>query len=131
MPGSMPKPTCAIGAAGLVLLLCGVNAVAARPDFSGDWKMNPSRSSFAPLPAPDSMARKITHHDPQLKIVTTQTGQGHDSVTELSYTTDGKECKNTIRGQEVTGTARWDGDKLVIASKRQSQGMEINQTETW
>ncbi len=36
-----------------------------------------------------------------------------------------------IRGQEFTGTAVWDGDTLVIESKREVQGMQIVQRESW
>lgn len=120
-----------ICAVALALWSGAYNNASAAPNFGGEWKMDPVKSSFAPLPAPDTMVRTISHHDSHLKIVTTQSGQQRDITTELSYTTDGKACKNRIRGQEVTGSARWDGDKLVIESQREVQGMLINQRETW
>lgn len=120
-----------INAMALTLLLGIFNSASAQPSFAGEWKMDPARSTFAPLPAPDSMVRKISHHDSHLKIVTVQYGQQREIITELTYTTDGRGCKNTIRGQEVTGTAKWDGDKLVIESHREVQGMQIGQRETW
>jgi len=108
-----------------------INQVSAKPNFTGEWKMNSESSSFAPLPAPDKMVRNISQHDSHLKIKTTQFGQQREIVTELSYTTDGTKCKNVIRGQEFTGTATWDGDTLVIESKREVQGMDIVQRERW
>ncbi len=64
----------------------------AKPNFTGEWKMNAARSNFAPLPAPDTMVRSISQHDSHLKIKTTQFGQQREIVTELSYTTDGARC---------------------------------------
>lgn len=116
---------------GLVMLLGLLSKASAAPNFSGNWKMNATRSSFAPLPAPDTMTRRITHQGQHLKIVTNQSGQQREIITELSYTTDGRPCKNMIRGQEVTGTAQWDSDKLVIESAREVQGTRIDQRETW
>jgi len=115
----------------MAVLWGAINQVSAKPNFSGEWKMNPAVSNFAPLPAPDKLVRKITQHDTHLKITTTQFGQQKEIVTDLSYTTDGKECRNVIRGQQFVGTARWDGDTLVIDSKREVQGMDISQTESW
>jgi hypothetical protein len=115
----------------LVVVVGAIGQISAKPNFTGEWKMNPGRSSFAPLPAPDSLVRKVSQHDSHLKIQTTQFGQQREIVTDLLYTTDGQECKNTIRGQEFTGTAQWQGDSLVIESKRQVQGMDLTQTENW
>jgi len=116
----------------MISLALGFRAGAlAEPNFNGEWKMDPSRSNFAPLPAPDSMSRKVTLHNSRLKIVTTQFGQQRQIITELNYTTDGKPCRNNLNGKDVTGSARWDGESLVIESKREMQGMQIGQKETW
>lgn len=123
---------CAIAGTLVLGILSGVGILSGRePNFSGEWKMNAGRSSFAPLPAPDAMVRKVSHEGSHLKIATTQSGQQQDITTELSYTTDGKVCENTIRGKTVTGTAKWDGSNLVIDSQREVQGMQIGQRETW
>ena len=127
----MKAKTVAFRIFALAILLGAINQISAKPNFSGEWKMNPAASNFAPLPAPDKLVRKISHHDVHLKITTTQVGQQKEIVTDLSYTTDGKECRNVIRGQQFTGTARWEGDTLVINSKREVQGMDISQTESW
>ena len=108
-----------------------LGAASTTPNFSGEWKMDPNRSNFSPLPAPDSLVRKISHNGSHLKIATTQWGQQREITTELSYTTDGRPCKNTVSGQEVTGSARWDGSQLVVESTRVVQGMQIGQREVW
>jgi|HubBroStandDraft_1064217.scaffolds.fasta_scaffold04430_5 hypothetical protein len=115
----------------LAVLLGAIDQVCAQPNFSGEWKMNPAKSNFAPLPQPDKLVRKIVQHDSHLKIRTTQFGQQREIVTDLAYTTDGAECKNVIRGQVFTGNAQWDGDTLLVESKREVQGTEIVQRERW
>ena len=127
----MQNKTTVLRILALALLWGVVSQASAKPNFSGEWKMNSAKSSFAPLPAPDRMVRKISQHGSHLKIQTTQFGQQREIVTDLAYTTDGAICKNAIRGQEFTGTALWDGDTLVIESKREVQGMEIVQKESW
>lgn len=123
--------TLALRILALAVALGALHQAGAQPNFSGEWKMNPAKSNFAPLPQPDRLVRKVAQHDSHLKIRTTQFGQQREIITDLVYTTDGAECKNVIRGQEFTGTARWDGDTLLIASKREVQGMEIVQRENW
>ncbi len=117
----------------LLTLLSGAlsHLQCAHPNFSGEWKLNPTQSNFAPLPQPEKLERKIIHQGIHLKIKTTQYGQDREIVTDLSYTTDGATCKNVIRGDEFTGTARWQGDTLVIDSKREVQGMNLEQKESW
>jgi hypothetical protein len=127
----MQIKTLALRALPLALLWGTVNQVCAEPNFSGEWKMNPQKSNFAPLPQPERMARKIVQRDTHLKIKTTQFGQDREIVTDLAYTTDGAPCKNIIRGQEFNGSARWDGDALLIESRREVQGMAISQKERW
>lgn len=106
-------------------------AWAAKPNFSGTWKLDASQSDFGPMPTPDKWERTITHEDPSLKYKTVQVGQQGELTTETSYTTDGKERTNKFRDQEYKGVAKWDGDVLTIQSKREIQGMEITINERW
>jgi len=116
--------------AGLMLLLCTATAQA-KPNFSGDWKMNPTKSDFGQMPAPTSMVQKITHNDPDLKIVITQVRESGEFTNNLSYTTDGKECVNKSRMGETKSTLKWDGDTLVIESKADFQGNAVAITNKW
>ena len=93
--------------------------------------MNLSKSDFGQLPAPDKLIRTIKHDDPELQIKTQQAGAQGEVTSELKYTTDGKEATNTTRGGEVKGTCKWDGDVLVVESKRKIQNVEINQMDRW
>ncbi len=117
---------CAVAA-----LAVAIPAAQAAPNLSGTWKLNAAKSDYGPIPPPDKMDRKITHEDPSLKMTTTQTGQQGEITTELAYTTDGKPSTNKTPRGEVTGTAKWDGDVLVIDSKRKIQDMDISSNERW
>ncbi len=104
---------------------------AAAPNFSGEWKMNAAKSDFGGMPAPESVTRSIKHADPSLEIKTYQKGAAGEVTSELKYSTDGKPATNTVRGMEAKGTARWEGDTLVIESWLTVQSMEIKSKEVW
>ena len=55
----MQTKTLALRILPLAVLLGAFNQLCAQPNFSGEWKMNPAKSNFAPLPQPDKMVRKI------------------------------------------------------------------------
>jgi hypothetical protein len=102
----------------------------ARPNFSGTWKMNAGKSDFGTMPPPDSRTDTVDHKDPVMKeSVSMATGQG-DMQWDLTYTTDGKDSKNTVMGSEMTSNAHWDGQTLVVDSKANFGGtdMTIHQT---
>lgn len=98
---------------------------AGKPDFSGEWKLNVDKSNFGPIPPPTSETQKIDHKDPVVKILTNHNGMDGEYTTDLTYTTDGKESKNTVRGAEAKSIAKWDGDALAVDTKVDYQGMEI------
>lgn len=100
---------------------------AARPDFSGDWKMNASKSNFGGMAAPQVLTRTIKHADPSFEYRSYQKGAQGEVTTEIKYTTDGKPCVN----RESKGTARWIGDNLLIEYSRDFHGVEISSKEIW
>jgi hypothetical protein len=118
-----------------ILVLAGLSATVAmaadKPDFSGSWKLNASKSDFGPMPAPDKLDRTIKQAEGKLTFTTVRAGQEGEMTTETTYTTDGKESVNKVRDMEVKSVAAWDGDKLIVKSKREVQGMEISLVETW
>jgi hypothetical protein len=101
----------------------------AATNFTGAWKLNLSKSDYGPVPQPDTMTRTINHNDPSLQISTYQKGAQGEATTELKYTTDGKPAEN--KAANSTGTAKWDGDKLVVDSVRDLNGTEIKFHDVW
>lgn len=115
----------------LVALSVGTLFAQSKPNFSGEWKMVPSKSDYGMMPAPTTAVQKISHNDPELKVVNTQTGDQGTFTTESTYTTDGKECVNKGRMGDVKSTLKWDGNALVIDSKMDFQGNEVAITNKW
>jgi len=102
-----------------------------KPDFSGTWKLNVTKSDFGPLPGPESRTDVITHKEPSLSnSVTADGAQGKQQYT-VSYTTDGKEAVNKIGPREVKSTLKWTGSNLVISSKFVFNDMDVTSEATW
>ena len=117
-------------AAGLLLLLCAAISLAS-PNFTGEWKMNASKSDFGQMPPPSNIVQKITHEDPSLKVASTWTGDQGEMTSNFTYTTDGKECTNSSPMGEMKSTLKWDGDVLVSESKADFQGNAATITSRW
>lgn len=115
----------------LAILAVAALPALAKPNFSGDWKMNPSKSDFGPMPAPSSMTEKIAHEDPNLTVAVKQATDQGDFEANLKYTTDGKECSNEVRGNPVKSTAKWDGDTLLIDSKAKFGDNDMTINDKW
>ena len=106
-------------------------SLAAKPNFSGTWTLNVSKSDFGMLPGPTSRTDIIEHNDPVLKDAVTQdTQQGAQNVT-LNYTTDGKEVTNDQGPMTVKSTLSWDGDNLVVNSSTSIQGNDVTIKQVW
>jgi hypothetical protein len=116
-------------------LLMGAFAIVpaqAKTDFSGTWKINPSKSDFGPMPAPDGITEKIAHHDPELKAsIASSGGPQGDMSYDLTYTTDGKECTNSIGGNEFKSTVKWDGNDLAVDTKGSFSGNDFTAKDRW
>ncbi len=118
-------------AATLVLFSLAALPALAKPNFSGDWKLNSSKSSFGQMPAPNSMTAKITHEDPSLKTSYKSSGDQGEFEFASTYTTDGKECTNEMFGNPVKSTLKWDGDTLIIESKSRFGDNDFTMTDKW
>jgi hypothetical protein len=112
------------------LLFLAVSAFGA-PNLTGDWKLDLSRSQYGSVPAPVTVTRKIKHEGVSLSLSTYQKTPQREATSALNYTTDGKVCVNKVANGEARGTARWDGNNLVIESSQQVQGAELKSREVW
>ena len=118
-----------------ICFLAFTGAALAAPNFSGNWKINASKSkSGGQFPLPDKFERKVTHAEPNIQVTTVRSGfQGGDDVTqEAKYTTDGKETTNPgFGGSEMKSVAKWDGDALAIQSSASTGNGDFTITERW
>jgi hypothetical protein len=101
------------------------------PNFSGEWKLNLSKSNYGYFPAPFGATRKIVQSGAKLSMTTIQKGAKGEITSQLNYTTDGKESANPSPNGESKGSAQWIGDKLMIESSREVQGAVLKQKEIW
>lgn len=118
----------------LALLLCLGTALSFakdRPNFTGSWKLDPAKSDFGRLPPPTKYELKVDHQEPNLRFITTRSGQNGESTNDAKYVTNGSPATNQTRMGEVKGTASWKGDTLLIENKLTFQGNEIQQQDTW
>ncbi len=107
------------------------SASGAKPNYSGTWKLNVTKSDFGPIPGPDSRTDVIEHNDPMLKVSTAQDGpQGKQEYT-LNLTTDGKEMTNTPGGLEVKSVGGWEANNLVMNVKLKFQDNDVAAKTTW
>lgn len=117
----------------LVAALSAVAAlpIIAKPNFTGAWKANVSKSDFGQMPAPDKMEMKVTHEDPKLDLHNSQSGQFGEMEWDAKYTTDGKESKNTMRDNPTTSVVKWDGDVLKFETKGKFGDNDFTMTDKW
>ena len=96
-----------------------------KPNYSGEWKMNPSTSNFGQFPPPNSFVRKIEHQDPTLSIVEDQSAGGAQSSTSRKITTDGKPAALELNGYAAVCSAVWDGKDIVATTNMESAGLKF------
>lgn len=109
-----------------------------KPDLSGTWAFDRSQSNVAKASSANGEI-KISHHDPELKIVRTTYRNGQPEPGELTYYTDGRGETNptTIwlstspdpkspRPAETKSKTKWSGERVVIRSKlRMMAGIHV------
>lgn len=114
------------------ILALAVLPALAKPNFTGDWKLNTTKSTFGDIPAPDSMTYKITHDDPKMVTAQKQSGQMGEIELHSTCTTDGKECTNEgFGGAPWKTVAKWDGDALTVETKGQFGDQDFTTKQKW
>jgi hypothetical protein len=102
-----------------------------KPNFTGNWKVNVEKSDFGPMPAPTSITMKVDHNDPALSLSTHMSGAQGDQAWDAKYTTDGKESTNEFMGAATKTIASWEEGVLVMNTKADFNGTEINIKAKW
>ena len=104
----------------------------AKPNFSGEWKLNTSKSSFGQMPAPSSATWKIAHEEPKLSTNVKQSSDMGEFAFDANYTTDGKESTNKGFGDStLKSVAKWDGDTLTIETKGKFGDNDFTGNDKW
>jgi hypothetical protein len=94
-----------------------------RPNFSGSWRLDPSRSDAAAhTDSPGPVTEIITHTDTQIQIATT-TSRGTMRVSYAFPSTD-----QPVK--EGTPIAQWRGDTLLTDVIRDVRGQSVTVQQT-
>jgi len=102
-----------------------------KPNFSGTWKLDVTKSDFGVLPPDNSRTVVIDHSDPMLKLAVSADGaQGKQDFT-LNFTTDGKEATNNAGGLELKSILTWESSTLVDNTKLKFQDQDVTVKEIW
>ena len=99
----------------------------AKPDFSGTWTFDRSKSNLGPferMPAANAeITLIITHKEPELKIVRKVNLNGNAGSQEFIYYSDGRGETNPafLGNGEVKSKTKWDKVKLESKSSASYQ----------
>lgn len=87
-----------------------------KPNLSGTWVLDASKSDFGQMPPPDRRTDTIEHKDPSFKDSVNSTGGPMGTMNyTASAVTDGKTASTwTLFGNEAKTTARWEGNVLIV-----------------
>jgi hypothetical protein len=88
----------------LTLAFAGL-AIAAQPDFSGNWVLNLDKSNFGKSHKPDGMTLKVTRDGDNMHAVQTTNTPGGPTDVAGDWIVDGKQHDKT--------TTKWEGNTLV------------------
>lgn len=109
------------------LVLAAVFALASpagaqtRPDFSGTWKLDLTRSDFAAqVPSPGPVTLEIVQSPTEIRIVST-TSRGSNTMTYALGASDEPSLANST----ATPVARWQSDALLTNSLRDIRGQSV------
>jgi len=120
-----------------------------KPNFAGKWVLDPAQSQMgggpgggAPGGAPPGGGapgggggrggfgagpQTITQTAAELVVERTM----GETVQKTVYKLDGSPSVNETRGGQSTSVAKWDGAKLVVTTKAETQRGPTETTETW
>jgi hypothetical protein len=125
--GMTPNPP-----SGMAVAVDGAKATAsnaAKPNLSGTWVLDSSKSEFGPMPPPSSRTDTIEQNGSSIKIAVSQTNEMGDMSYTMNLTGDGKTVATwQIFGNDAKSTAHWEGNTLVVHTQATIQDNPIEVT---
>ena len=103
-----------------------------KPNFSGTWKLNLSKSDFGMMPTrPDSRTDVIEQSEDVIKdTVSQQSEQGAQNYV-VAIKTDGTESPVKLAAGDAKVSGSWSGDAFAVTTKLNFQGNEILVNSKW
>ena len=103
-----------------------------KPDFSGTWLFDTKKSNTGALTTRPDLPMKISHQDPEFKMVTSSESHNQIKEHEFIYFTDGRGEENEatsvitanpsafkpedLKNKVTKSKTKWSGDKIVTRS---------------
>jgi len=111
----MDRPTRTLLVLGVSYLAaaCRTGGEASRPDFSGTWVLDLSRSTLE-IPPPDSSIFVIDHHEPILTAQRTHVLGGVVNTVSTRFSTDSVLAPLQLGGMEIPTREYWDQQTLGL-----------------
>lgn len=103
-----------------------VDAQTSRPNLSGRWELDKSRSAFGSLPPDESAMELIQHQEPKLTIAQIWKDSEGEHTLVWQITTDGTENLARMNETEIASRTVWEDSKLVT-EWRMKRGAQLSQ----
>ncbi len=97
-----------------------------KPNFSGTWTPEPSAAAGGGGRGPGG-PMTVTQDDKTLTVER----QGRQGVQKTVYNLDGTPTTSETQMGKSTATAKWDGNKLVISTKMETEQGTREMNQTW
>jgi hypothetical protein len=111
----------------------GNKSASNKPDLSGTWMLDLKKSSSTGMPTRPDLPIRISHHDPELRVIRTSESNGQTVEREFVYYTDGRGETNQatsllttnpdaakasdLQNERTKSKTKWSGDKLVTRAR--------------
>ncbi len=109
-------------------------AQGAHPSFAGKWTYDPASTPANPM-APTAMVLTVVQNDKTLNVESNSTSTMGEQKTTQLINLDGSPTTNPISAGgtdiEFTSTAMWDGAALVMTTKGEVQGQQVQLLDRW
>ena len=133
------KSTIILSAIALSTMSVSAAPILARPDFSGEWKLNEQKSELGQFAQMSPTIIKVESTDGAMAIERhSKSMAGEDATNNEKLTFDGKATETSLQNNfKRTSTAKWsdDGQTLTVNStivgNNDGQQFEVKQTQVW
>jgi hypothetical protein len=114
-----------------VTMAPGATSSREKPDFTGHWVLNKTKSDFGSSPKSDELTQNIQKNGSviTIRIVAQHAGAKYEHT--LTYRTDGVETTGVVAGgNQMTYKSHWEGESLVTVARNETAGGGFTETRS-
>src|SRR5512145_2125397 len=98
-----------------------------KPNFTGTWRFNQSKSTLQ-TPSPESSVFVIEHNEPHFRLERTHVVGGNSDTLTIDLATNGEVVTLNVGGIETHASLRWEDAALVFDCKFSWEGEPATNT---